>query len=156
MSEKSESQHTPQNAETRLTFGVELEFILATSLETNPYPHTKDKRQIDQEEFSDEESINYDIFEKLKAVGIPAIVEIDTKRCTDEQYETCWVLKSDATVGEIQRVNDEKWDSRYEKNGMEMSSPPYYYDESAKAAVRMVLRTVTHTMVFDSLNFVTS
>lgn len=137
MSEQTQSSSVLPKAENNLTFGVEIEFILATRFSGKPDPHPQDPRDVDCDRLSDETAINYDILEKLKAVGIPAIVYGVGLEHEREEFETCWVLKEDASVGP---AGFDEGD--YQEYGLEMSSPPYYYTESAQNAIITVLKTV--------------
>ncbi|KAF7867430.1 hypothetical protein EAF04_005513 [Stromatinia cepivora] len=148
MSQETKTKTTPAQAEINLTFG--LEFVLATGYPGKPDPHPNDPREIDGNKLSDVNFINYDIQKKLTAVGIPSIVdEWDDTRPdsvvthSEEEYETCWVLKADKSVGDGD--GGQKWNKLYRKNGMEMSSPPYYYTESARNAIRTVLGTLKNS-----------
>lgn len=138
---QTEPKNIPRIAEHSLTFGLEIEFIVAAGIAGCPDPHPRDPRLADGEKLFDVDLINYDILEKLKAVDIPAIVDEPSERHTTEAYQKCWLLKSDVTVGG-EDSGGNTWDKRYLKNGMEMSSPPYYYGEPARKAIRTVLQTV--------------
>ncbi|KAF7923684.1 uncharacterized protein EAE98_007502 [Botrytis deweyae] len=143
MSQENISDTAPVEGETDLTFGLELEFILATVDEGKPDPHPKDPREVDGKKLSSTFVIDQEIGKKLRAVGIPAIVE--EEKPTKEEYKTCWVMKSDITVGDDEdgpgKVTQE-WNELYTKNGMEISSPPYYYTKPAKDAITKVLKTI--------------
>ncbi|ESZ91770.1 hypothetical protein SBOR_7840 [Sclerotinia borealis F-4128] len=110
MSSKTESKIPSNKAETSLTFGLELEFIL--------------------------------IQKRLEAIGIPSVLDGDDHEVTEEEYQTCWTLKDDLTIGEGEGVDSKKLDKRYVINGMEMASPPYYYSEAARKEIQKVLKTV--------------
>lgn len=133
---------TSPEPEFRLTFGVEIEFILATVDEGKENPNPRDPREVNEKILSDNDSINYDICRKLKEAGIPATVqEIDHKDSTDslDITATNWLLKTDVTVG-LSDPDDK--DERYIEFGLEMSSPPYYYDEASQKAVETVLKVI--------------
>ncbi|CAD6447933.1 eff503e8-4636-47ed-a1cd-9c32c3a13910 [Sclerotinia trifoliorum] len=135
------AQPSPE-AEFRLTFGVEIEFILATVDEGKENPNPNDPREVNGKILSDHDAINYDICRKLKEAGIPAIVqEVDHKSSTDtlDITATNWLLKTDVTVG---LSDPEDKDGRYTEFGLEMSSPPYYYDEASRKAVETVLKVI--------------
>lgn len=127
--------------DSRVTFGVELEYILATvpnHLE-NPYPN--DPREVDARILADHDSINCDIQRKLTEAGIPSTVQETTwwQPPTAEQLRNNWLLKTDVSVGG--RDENDISDS-YLEFGLEMSSPPYYYDEASRTAVTTVLKTL--------------
>ncbi|TEY83835.1 hypothetical protein BOTCAL_0024g00440 [Botryotinia calthae] len=143
MSENISDTAPPVNGETDLTFGLELEFILATVDADKHDPHPKDPREVDGKNLNGTYHIDQDIGKKLRAVGIPAIVEGD--EATGEESKTCWLLKEDSTVGDDEAFPDrvpKEWNELYTKNGMEIVSPPYYYSEPAKDAITKVLRTI--------------
>ncbi|TGO32016.1 hypothetical protein BHYA_0365g00060 [Botrytis hyacinthi] len=121
LSQKDISDTAPVKGEIGLTFGLELEFIFATVDADKPDPHPKDPREVDSEKFPDKEAINRDILKKLTIVGIPAV--ITSNDMTDEEPA-------------------ENKSKIYHRNGMEITSPPYYYTEPARNAIREVLRTV--------------
>lgn len=134
---------SPPEADTRLTFGVELEFVLATLDPDCFNPNPKDPRKVSKEILCDVNAINNDIFERLKEVGIPATVDRDdsSEYLPDEACRTTWVLKSDVTVrGPF--PDNEDGSNYYDNNGMEIVSPPYYYDEAAREAIQTVVRTL--------------
>ncbi|THV54038.1 hypothetical protein BGAL_0035g00010 [Botrytis galanthina] len=140
MSQENIPDTAPGESEIDLTFGLELEFIFATVDADKPDPHPKDPREIDGKKFPDKEAINRDILKKLTTVGIPAV--ITSNDVTDEESITCWILKDDETVGDDTLRPAENKSKIYHRNGMEITSPPYYYTEPARNAIREVLRTV--------------
>ncbi|KAF7881539.1 hypothetical protein EAF00_011908 [Botryotinia globosa] len=140
MSQENISDTAPVEGETDLTFGLELEFIFATVDADKPDPHPRDPREVDGNKFPDKEAVNRDILKKLRAVGIPAV--ITSNDVTDEESITCWILKEDTTVGDDTLRPAENKSKIYHRNGMEITSPPYYYTEPARNAIREVLRTV--------------
>ncbi|KAF7929407.1 uncharacterized protein EAE98_005325 [Botrytis deweyae] len=132
-------------AESRLTFGVELEFLLATISKGGETPHPSDPREVDPRILADEDSINYDIERKLEEVGIAATVkesdygnlgEVNAAAATD------WILQTDFTVGPGQQNSNVR---KYLEYGMEMSSPPYYYDEATRRTVETVVRKLRNS-----------
>ncbi|KAF7922883.1 hypothetical protein BELL_0832g00030 [Botrytis elliptica] len=132
-------------AESRLTFGVELEFLLATISKGGENPHPSDPREVDPRILADEDSINYDIERKLEEVGIAATVkesdygnlgEVNAAAATD------WILQTDFTVGPGQQNSNVR---KYLEYGMEMSSPPYYYDEATRRTVETVVRKLRNS-----------
>ncbi|KAF7959066.1 hypothetical protein EAE96_002583 [Botrytis aclada] len=129
-------------AESRLTFGVELEFLLATIPNNGTNPHPSDPREVDRRILADEDSINYDIERKLKEIGIPATVKetdwSNSKEVT-AATPTDWILKNDVTVGPGAKSPTTE---EYEQYGMEIISPPYYYDAASRRAVETVVRTL--------------
>ncbi|TGO49389.1 hypothetical protein BCON_0211g00060 [Botryotinia convoluta] len=141
MSQENFSDTAPLKGETDLTFGLELEFIFATVDADKPDPHPKDPREVDGKKFPDKEAINRDILKKLTAVGIPAVVT--SNDMTDDESITCWILKENTSVGDDTLKPAENKSKIYHRNGMEMTSPPYYYTKPARNAIRKVLRTVT-------------
>lgn len=144
MSEENTSDTAPPvKVETDLTFGLELEFILATVDADKHDPHPKDPREVDGKNLNSIYNIDQDICKKLRAVGIPSVVLGD--ETTEEESKTCWLLKGDITVGDDKAFPDripKEWNELYTKNGMEIVSPPYYYSESAKDTITKVLRTI--------------
>ncbi|KAJ8070553.1 hypothetical protein OCU04_000927 [Sclerotinia nivalis] len=139
MASPSNPAEPSPEAESRLTFGVEIEFILATVAEGGENPNPNDPREVSGKILSDHDSINYDICRKLKEAGIPATVqEVDKKKLTDalDITATNWLLKTDVTVG-LSDPDDK--DEHYTEFGLEMSSPPYYYDEASQKAIETVL-----------------
>ncbi|KAK6591699.1 hypothetical protein H4I96_12255 [Botrytis cinerea] len=144
MSEENTSDTAPPvKVETGLTFGLELEFILATVDADKHDPHPKDPREVDGKNLNSIYNIDQDICKKLRAVGIPSVVLGD--ETTEEESKTCWLLKGDITVGDDKAFPDripKEWNELYTKNGMEIVSPPYYYSESAKDTITKVLRTI--------------
>ncbi|ESZ89896.1 hypothetical protein SBOR_9721 [Sclerotinia borealis F-4128] len=132
----------PPEANTRLTFGVEIEFLLATVKPGNPNHNPNDTREVDGKYLPSEDPINFNIADKLTNVGIPAVVEEEDvlhEHLPDEQYRTCWILKPDCSVGEYNPSPDPE---DYVEYGLEMSSPPYYYDEASREAIRTVIKTL--------------
>ncbi|KAF5878060.1 uncharacterized protein Bfra_000227 [Botrytis fragariae] len=129
-------------AESRLTFGVELEFLLATVLKGGENPHPSDPREVDPRILADEDSINYDIERKLEEVGIPATVmeyEYGNTKEVTAATATNWILKTDITVGPgVQSPST----GNYCQYGMEITSPPYYYDAATRKAVETVVRAL--------------
>ncbi|KAF7931926.1 uncharacterized protein EAE97_008947 [Botrytis byssoidea] len=140
MSQENIPDTAPVEGETNLTFGLELEFIFATVDADKPDPHPRDPREVDGKKFPDKEAINRDILKKLTAIGIPAV--ITSNDMTDEESIKCWILKEDTTVGDDTLRPAENKSKIYHRNGMEITSPPYYYTEPARNAIREVLRTV--------------
>ncbi|TGO46142.1 hypothetical protein BOTNAR_0611g00090 [Botryotinia narcissicola] len=140
MSQENIPDPAPVKGENDLTFGLELELIFATVDADKPDPHPKDPREVDGKKFPDKEAINRDILKKLTAIGIPAV--ITNNNMTDEESITCWILKEDTTVGDDTLRPAENKSKIYHRNGMEITSPPYYYTEPARNAIREVLRTV--------------
>ncbi|KAF7906687.1 hypothetical protein EAF00_000966 [Botryotinia globosa] len=131
--------------ESRLTFGVELEFLIATVPKGDENPHPSDPREVDARILANFDSINYDIERTLEEVGIPATVkesEYGNPREVEAAGATDWILKTDITVGSgAQNSNTRK----YFEYGMEMASPPYYYDEAARRAVETVVREMRNS-----------
>ncbi|KAF7877612.1 hypothetical protein EAF04_001284 [Stromatinia cepivora] len=139
MASPSNPAEPPPEPESQLTFGVEIEFILATVAEGEENPNPNDPREVNGKILSDHDSINYDICRKLKEAGIPATVqETDFKNIIDalDMAATNWLLKTDATVG-LSDPDDK--DECYTEYGLEISSPPYYYDEASQKVVETVL-----------------
>ncbi|KAJ8058352.1 hypothetical protein OCU04_012544 [Sclerotinia nivalis] len=127
-------------SETRLTFGVEIEYLLATVHPIHPSPDPQDPREFDGKKLRSVDDVNLDILKKLKANDVPAsILWCSASRAlpTDEELDTNWLLKNDATVAAHVRIHP-----YYREFGMEMSSPPYYYDEASREIVRVVLKTL--------------
>ncbi|KAB8302988.1 hypothetical protein EYC80_006297 [Monilinia laxa] len=134
----------------RLTFGIELEYILATVPEGNPKPHPKDPREVRGKLLSDLDPINFDILETLKDVGIAATVEgEDSDFPSETTFQTDWILKSDCTVEGQERGQS------YIEYGLEMSSPPYFYDEASRKVIDTVVRTLRKEL-FEFLNCILS
>ncbi|KAG4031322.1 hypothetical protein MFRU_009g01090 [Monilinia fructicola] len=129
---------SPEKPHTRLTFGVELEFILATVADGQPNPYPKDPREVNGKKLSDFDPINEDILEKLKQVGIAATVKgVEYHSLpSKEALRTDWILKIDVTV-----EGNEQGKS-YVDYGLEMASPPYFYDEASRKAIETVVRTL--------------
>ncbi|KAI9642373.1 hypothetical protein NHQ30_009177 [Ciborinia camelliae] len=79
-------------------------------------PHPNDPRGADCSKLYEEDPINVNIKKKSKAVGIPAAVELTSPDSpTDEQYQTCWILKIDPSIGKRDTDGDQVWDQRYKK-----------------------------------------
>ncbi|KAK6614159.1 hypothetical protein H4I96_00480 [Botrytis cinerea] len=119
-------------AESRLTFGVELEFLLATLPEG------------DAKILADEDSINHDIQRKLEEVGILATVkesEFGNDNEVAANIATNWILKTDCTVDPGKQSSNTR---KYFEYGMEIISPPYYYDDASRRAVKTVVRTLRY------------
>ncbi|TGO25302.1 hypothetical protein BPAE_0083g00350 [Botrytis paeoniae] len=132
-------------AESRLTFGVELEFLLATVPKGGENPHPSDPREVDPRILADEDSINYDIERKLEEVGIPATVkESECGNPTEVAAATAtnWILKTDITVGPGAQSPSTR---KYYQYGMEITSPPYYYDAATRRAVETVVRALRNS-----------
>lgn len=140
MSQKNIPDTEPVESETDLTFGLELEFILATVDAGKPDPHPNDPREVDGKKLSTTFKIDQDIGKKLRAVGIRAIVR--GEKATDEEYKSSWIMKDDSSVGDDEGRVPQEWNELYRKNGMEIVSPPYYYTELAKDEITKVLRTI--------------
>ncbi|THV52977.1 hypothetical protein BGAL_0063g00350 [Botrytis galanthina] len=132
-------------AESRLTFGVELEFILATVTKGGENPNPGDLREVDPRILADEDSINYDIERKLEEVSIRATVKESDYGNSKEvaaAIATNWILKTDITVGPgMQSPSIEN----YCQYGMEMASPPYYYDGAARRDIETVVRKMRNS-----------
>ncbi|CAD6447130.1 b08c9a71-108c-486b-86c2-53296ade42aa [Sclerotinia trifoliorum] len=127
-------------SETRLTFGVEIEYLLATVHPVHPSPDPRDPREYDGKKLATVDDVNLDILEKLKANDVPAsMLWTSATRAlpSDEELEANWLLKNDATVLGLVRIHP-----YYREFGMEMSSPPYYYDEASREVIRLVLKTL--------------
>ncbi|KAM0142567.1 hypothetical protein ACHAP3_001672 [Botrytis cinerea] len=131
-------------AESRLTFGVELEFLLATLPEGGETPHPSDSRKVDAKILADEDSINHDIQRKLEEVGILATVkesEFENDNEVAANIATNWILKTDCTVDPGKQSSNTR---KYFEYGMEIISPPYYYDDASRRAVETVVRTLRY------------
>ncbi|CCD45720.1 hypothetical protein BofuT4_P047380.1 [Botrytis cinerea T4] len=131
-------------AESRLTFGVELEFLLATLPEGGETPHPSDSRKVDAKILADEDSINHDIQRKLEEVGILATVkesEFGNDNEVAANIATNWILKTDCTVDPGKQSSNTR---KYFEYGMEIISPPYYYDDASRRAVETVVRTLRY------------
>ncbi|KAF7894517.1 uncharacterized protein EAF01_009968 [Botrytis porri] len=129
-------------AESRLTFGVELEFLLATVPKGGENPHPSDPREVDPRILEDQDSINYDIERKLEEVSIPATVkesDYGNSKEVTAAIATDWILKTDITVGPGAQSPSTR---DYYHYGLEMSSPPYYYDAATRKAVETVVRAL--------------
>ncbi|TGO60954.1 hypothetical protein BCON_0031g00320 [Botryotinia convoluta] len=129
-------------AESRLTFGVELEFLLATVPRGGENPHPSDPREVDPRILADEDSINYDIERKMEEVSIPATVKESECGNSGEvaaATATNWILKTDVTVGPGAQSPSTR---KYYQYGMEITSPPYYYDAATRRAVETVVRAL--------------
>ncbi|QSZ31073.1 hypothetical protein DSL72_000634 [Monilinia vaccinii-corymbosi] len=132
-----------EEANTELTFGIELEYILSTVAPGRPNPHPADPREVNGEILWEIDPINYDILEKLREVGVPATVVSGDYKCKvpvlDEDRLTTWLLKSDSSVGVTEA--DLKAD-RYVEYGLEISSPPYHYNQASREVIETVVRTL--------------
>ncbi|TGO40963.1 hypothetical protein BHYA_0028g00040 [Botrytis hyacinthi] len=127
-------------AESRLTFGVELEFLLATVPKDGENPHPSDPREVDPRILADENSINYDIERKLEEVSIPATVrqsDYGNSKEVAAATATNWILKTDITVGPGVQSPSIGNHCQY---GMEITSPPYYYDAATRKTVETVVK----------------
>lgn len=134
------SKPTVFKSETRLTFGLEIEYLLATIKPNLPNPFPKDPRQLDGETINTIGAANADISKRLKNVGIPAsVLDEECEECgvTDEGFLTDWILKHDCSVGSEQPIHPD-----LKEFGLEMSSPPYYYDEGSREAIRTVIKVL--------------
>lgn len=133
------TKETRVKSETRLTFGIEIEYLLATVYPIHPAPHPKDPREKDGKKSSSIDKVNDDIGERLKAKGIP----VTTTACeadgsvSDAELRTKWHLQSDSSVNSKERIHPD-----YREFGMEISSPPYYYDQASRALIPVVLETL--------------
>ncbi|KAF7886621.1 uncharacterized protein EAF01_011299 [Botrytis porri] len=147
------STETAVKSETRLTFGIEIEYLLATVHPIHPAPHPKDPREKDGEKLHNIDKANFDIGERLKAKGIPVIVTAcgtDTS-LSGAELRTRWQLKSDSSVNPKERIHPD-----YREFGMEISSPPYYYDQASRELIPVVLETLRNNYlvrVNDSAGF---
>ncbi|APA06260.1 hypothetical protein sscle_01g010300 [Sclerotinia sclerotiorum 1980 UF-70] len=108
-SQRQKTQPKAVKSETRLTFGVEIEYLLATVHPIHPSPDPRDPPSM---------------------LWTSATGDLPS----DDELETNWLLKHDATVLGIVRV-----DPYYREFGMEMSSPPYYYDEASREVAFMFM-----------------
>ncbi|TGO48802.1 hypothetical protein BCON_0229g00140 [Botryotinia convoluta] len=133
------TRETAIKSETRLTFGIEIEYLLATVHPVHPAPHPKDPREKDGKKLGSIDEANDDIGERLKAKGIPVTVtmwETDTSP-SGAELRTKWHLKSDSSVSPKERIHP-----NYREFGMEISSPPYYYDQASRELIPVVLETL--------------
>ncbi|TGO13766.1 hypothetical protein BTUL_0064g00100 [Botrytis tulipae] len=131
--------------ESRLTFGVELEFLIATVPKGDENPHPSDPREVDARILANFDSINYDIERTLEEVGIPATVkesEYGNPQEVSAAGATDWILKTDITVCPGAQDSNTR---KYFEYGMEMASPPYYYDDAARRAVETVVREMRNS-----------
>ncbi|TEY86383.1 hypothetical protein BOTCAL_0009g00100 [Botryotinia calthae] len=131
-------------AESRLTFGVELEFLLATLPKGGENPHPSDPREVDARILADDNSINYDIQRKLEEVSILATVkesEFGNENEVAANIAANWILKTDCTVDPGKQNSNTR---KYCEYGMEIISPPYYYDDASRRAVETVVRTLRY------------
>ncbi|KAA8567326.1 hypothetical protein EYC84_010357 [Monilinia fructicola] len=128
-------------SETRLTFGVEVEYLLATVHPVHSDPNPKDPRETDGKKLGTIDATNKEIALKLEAVGIPVSIlwyePGDEPDPTDRSFETDWMLKYDPSVVPAYRIHP-----NYREFGMEISSPPYYYDDASREAVRTILKVL--------------
>ncbi|KAF7884748.1 uncharacterized protein EAF02_005084 [Botrytis sinoallii] len=133
------SNKTAVKSEARLTFGIEIEYLLATVHPVHPAPHSKDTREKDGKKLDGMDKANENIGERLKAKGIPVtttVWETDTSP-SDAELRTKWHLKSDSSVTPKERIHP-----NYREFGMEISSPPYYYDQASRELIPVVLETL--------------
>ncbi|KAM0310249.1 hypothetical protein ACHAO8_008273 [Botrytis cinerea] len=136
----SSTLETAVKSETRLTFGIELEYLLATVHPFHPAPHPKDPREKDGKKLATIEKANYEIGKKLEANGVSVATTLRSNASispSDEELRTKWHLKSDSSVAPRVRIHPD-----YREFGMEISSPPYYYDQASRELIPVVLRTL--------------
>ncbi|KAF7868606.1 hypothetical protein EAF04_005137 [Stromatinia cepivora] len=134
------SKQEAVKSETRLTFGVEIEYLLATVHPIHPSPDPQDPREYDGKKLGTIDDANLDISKKLKANDVPASImwcSASGVLPSDAELDTNWLLKYDASVAAHVRIHP-----NYREFGMEMSSPPYYYDEASREVIRVVLKTL--------------
>ncbi|KAF7951815.1 hypothetical protein EAE96_007113 [Botrytis aclada] len=139
-SRKGGSKETAVKSETRLTFGIEIEYLLATVHPVHPAPHPEDPREIDGKKLESIDKANYDIGEKLKAKGIPVALTLCGNADiypSDAELRTQWHLKADSSVIPKERIHPD-----YREFGMEISSPPYYYDQASRELIPVVLEAL--------------
>ncbi|KAI9644970.1 hypothetical protein NHQ30_007005 [Ciborinia camelliae] len=139
-------------SETRLTFGVEIEYLLGTFDPNLPDPYPEDPRERNAKLLGKEESANIEICKKIQAAGFPASVKTDYGMLTinpdseprlakDASHvsRTDWILTGDGSV--ITEV-DPPIHENCKEIGLEIVSPPYYYDKASRDAVRTVIETL--------------
>ncbi|PQE32180.1 amidoligase enzyme protein [Rutstroemia sp. NJR-2017a WRK4] len=104
----------------RLTYGVEIEYVLAHLKESREDPFPQDSRKVSGPEFNSAKLINDDIKTLLGAAGIPALNELDRK-----SFKRRGVAQDP-----------------YLYYGLEMASPPYYYEGDTLGVVCRVVQVL--------------
>ncbi|ESZ93931.1 hypothetical protein SBOR_5690 [Sclerotinia borealis F-4128] len=144
-----DSQTKTVKSETRLTFGVEIEYLLATVPPVIPDPHPDDPREKDGKKLESIDETNVDISKTLKAAGVPVSIlweELRDGNTSDEDLLAKWILQYDISVLPINK----KVHHNYQELGMEISSPPYYYDEASREAIRTVVKVLRNNYLVRS------
>ncbi|PQE12441.1 amidoligase enzyme protein [Rutstroemia sp. NJR-2017a BVV2] len=128
----------------RLTYGIEIEYVLAHLKGSREDPFPQDSRKVSGPQFDSAKLINDDIKTHLEAAGIPTLNELDSKtlKLSDKEQMRCWALKIDDTVDQELQSEDEWRDDPYLYYGFEMSSPPYYYEGDTLGVVRRVVQVL--------------
>jgi hypothetical protein len=128
----------------RLTYGVEIEYVLAYLKPSREDPYPQDSRKVSGPEFGSVKLINDDIKSHLEAAGIPALNALDERyfKLSDQERMRCWTLKTDDSVDQELRSEDEWRRDPYQYYGLEMTSPPYYYEEGTLGVVHRVIQVL--------------
>jgi hypothetical protein len=128
----------------RLTYGVEIEYVLAHLKESREDPFPQDSRKVSGPEFDSAKLINDDIKTLLEAAGIPCLNELDRKtfKLSDQERMRCWTLKTDITVDQELQSEEEWRNDPYLYYGLEIASPPYYYEEDTLGVVCRVVQVL--------------
>ncbi len=121
-----------------LTFGVELEFAVATIAPGGIDPHPKDPRPViglcSGPEDSPIKNLNLHIVETLHKAGFSA--EVNTGAATwKREKEESWTVGQDGTIMAPERCY-------YNWLPMEITSPPYYYSKQALYEIRLVIQVL--------------
>ncbi|TAQ87128.1 hypothetical protein B7494_g4543 [Chlorociboria aeruginascens] len=145
-----ESTYDADTPKPRLTFGVELEFVVLTLNHEDHDPHEDDPRNPygidtvtydeDGTKIDSERSVRRHIAATLTKAGVQAFVEDDEDEIRrlgfDRTWTFCWQTTDDMTVNS--RVGE-----GYRGYSVELNSPPYYFQQSAIEAVQQVCGLLT-------------
>ncbi|KAH8597120.1 putative amidoligase enzyme-domain-containing protein [Bisporella sp. PMI_857] len=131
-----------------LTFGVELEFALATLHITEKHsppddPHPNDPRYVFLDKTNNEYQsphashlVHEKIAQALTNMGIPAL-KIQNATATKEQHQVSWLVKNDISI----MAPDRKYN--YDWYPIEVVSPAYYVTEDNIKKVKLAVNTLS-------------
>ncbi|RDW59524.1 hypothetical protein BP6252_12611 [Coleophoma cylindrospora] len=139
---------SPYPLRRNLTFGIELEFVLATVPAGNPDPHPEDPRQVyfhDPNEPANPPSTpSTFIYTILKHVAqtltqhhVPAIPIL--KRSQTTSFSHNWLVKTDASI-QPPDPTSALYPYAYRWYAVEVVSPAYYHKRTTTDACRKVIR----------------
>jgi len=144
-------QNDTSLAETHLTFGVEIEFLLATLPAGTEDPHEHDDRQVygiatprrvgwDVRNREPNKKAYRHIAETLHEAGIPVHRDQQSYFFSLEEPKVGeWILKDDITLTE-----DSIEGYPYELVAVEIVSPPFHFTEDAITQIEAVCETLTN------------